>query len=76
MEKKEFFRFLKENGAYPSCINYIKKDWKSPNEFIDHFIKGKRPHEILVNGFSWSDTKQGGEFWNALYKKLWEFAYE
>lgn len=77
--RKKFYRFLKENGVYRAFINefntpgqrnlrcYWLKDYQptlqlfSLNEYCNNIREKK---EIVNYAFSWSDTKQGHDFWS------------
>ena len=81
MTKSNFFRILKEIGAYSSFIKYVKRRFAEYNDFteiycnsvytfIDNNIRRGSPQEIIMEGFTWADTAEGEDFWSNLYSEM------
>ena len=82
--RKEFIRFLKEEGVYVAfkrnfSIDYLRK-W-----FIDDYrqiISGRNYYrvikklEYISKAFYWRDTPEGYEFWLDINKRWTSFMYE
>ena len=65
LNKQIFFRFLKENYCYKSFLmNYYLNFIIHKNERL------KCPHNnAIIAAFTWSETKEGGMFWNNIHLK-------
>ena len=88
MKSKEFIRYLKEKGCYNSwkkqTLNNIRKKMNEGShlckfyhngnlkKFVNHFIRDKRPHEIIMYSFTWGSSNEGGLFWSKMYTELTE----
>ena len=82
--KKKFFRFLKEEGAYVAfkrnfSLDYIRK-W-----FIDEYeqiINGRNYYEVIKEleyiskAFYWMNTPEGYDFWLGISKRWTLLIYE
>jgi hypothetical protein len=72
--KKRFFRFLKEEGAYVAfkrnfSLNYLKEWFDNDYKQI---VNGKSYYEsvkkirYISEAFYWKDTPEGFDYWNGL----------
>ena len=71
--RKRFFAFLKENNAYDKWLyNLLKRHPIEDIGWWDNYVE-----ELYTNGclmsiydaFTWTDTKEGFDFWFYLYCK-------
>jgi len=81
MTKSKLFRILKEKGAYSSFIKYLKRRFAVDDDFteiycnsvytfIDNNIRRGSPQEIIMEGFTWTNTAEGEDFWSKLYSEI------
>ena len=60
--RKEFERFMKENGWWDAFVNNLKKD-------IDIFFQENDPCDYLAGAFVFADTPEGFKSWNDIQSK-------
>ena len=82
MNKKQFFRYLKERGVYKAWLSNLNIETKYKNnfmiiekhgsikKFIDFYIDSNQPEEIIMNSFGWTNTKEGAYFWSKIYNEI------
>lgn len=69
MSDKELFKlfllFLEIKGALSSWKYYQKNDW----EYTLRGLKSKPSEKWVIGAFSWSDTRQGHDYWDNLHEE-------
>lgn len=63
----DFCKFLKEKNIYTNYIINVKTRHKS--YFREH-IFSMSPSSLIDGGFSWSNTKEGYDFWASI-SRMW-----